>query len=242
LERGLVAALKVGAVAGQSLSVVGLASLIALAPVASLGANRVLVIRASLFLVLTLLVLRVGVRELWALIQRPDALTSCVYLLALFPVVIAVWSTATYPIGGRWIGTSYAAAVEEVVFRVALPRAIGRVVVSPPRRWVRLWLSMGVAQVSFGLSHLTIGGGLAVAISHSKVLLGLLAGGFLLASSRLLMGVPAAVGVHSLANLAIASNPPDLSRPGTAATASLCVAALVHLGWTAKTRAQSSDP
>ena len=98
------------------------------------------------------------------------------------------------------------------------------------------------AQLGFAFSHLVLIGGLA---SLSNVSLGsrLFAGGLLLASIRLLAGLPASIAVHGIGNAIVLGATPSLHQPlGRLGLLSLVVAALTHVALSVRTLAPPRHP
>lgn len=204
-------------------------------PLSGLGADRAVAVRAFLFLVLSLALLRLGPSESWRLVRGRDPLMALTQLFPLAPAFLAVRSTAPHFFVTNWGVISCAAAVEEIVFRLALPHTLSRAASAlPAEAWVRTWLALTVSQLSFALSHLGIGGGLASSRVESTALFTLMGAGLLLAGVRLLMGLPAAIAMHSLANVAIESHRTVPNQMRTWPAALICGAALGLLGWVAR--------
>jgi hypothetical protein len=215
--------------------VLAVAIAVAAAPIWTLGADRALAVRALTFLLLVLLVLLVAGRPFWPPATQLRLGTGLVSVSALLPVVVFIRSNAVLPLGPVW-AVAVAAAVEESVFRVLLPHSIWAMLRRRNGTWILSWTAFVIAQIAFSVSHV------ATAAVQGRALvwngfLTLFGGGCLLASVRILAGLPAAIGAHTVANLAISARAGQPGQNSILAVLALCSAALAHLALTVRTRA-----
>lgn len=213
--------------AGLVFALAGLGHLIAATPVDKFGAEHALVVRASLFAVLSLCLMRVGPSRLWRLVMRPDAISAYSASLVLIAWLMAVESMPAYSLSAV-TSIALAATSEELVFRGALPQAIIHALPRQRSDRRRVWVAFVIAQVGFALTHIAIASGFH-SVADSWSFFRLFAAGSFLASIRMLMGMPAAVALHATANLAVALHPPSTSRLPGSLIAALSALAVAHL-------------
>jgi hypothetical protein len=196
-------------------------------PLDALGADRMVAIRAALFMVLGFTLLRAPPSDLWRIATQPDGVSAWLFALCLVPCLVAAeFSTALASSSALTI--TIAAASEEAVYRLALPYRIFKILEVRGHTRVTACLAFLIAQVGFGLSHVAIAGGFPTAGAVLSFVR-LVSAGCLLASVRVLLGVPAAVGMHALANFAVLSTTNGEYRVRGTVLAWTSVAACLHL-------------
>lgn len=215
------------------LGVVAIATAVAAAPLGGLSSASALAIRALIFLLLVLLVLRVSPRELVGLARRPEPVTAIVGPLTLLPFVAVLRP----PLPARLVWpVLVAAAVEEIVYRVLLPERVQQRGRDSNIGWPVLWAVVLVAQVAFAMSHAAAGVAFHARIGWPSMV-NLVSAGCLLAGVRILFGLPTAIGLHTLGNLTIASRALDWSSTSNGVMVAICAASLAHLALTVRSHA-----